>query len=82
MGLGEGVEWVGGLWVILINYCLKLRVGFSNKLIHFGYFIGAIALLTLIPSLTDIGAVFGLLQIFWFIWVGIALIKLNKANIK
>ena len=69
MGLGEGAEWVGAIWVLMINACLQKEGRFSNLLVYFGYVICGFGLLTLVPSLKEVGAVFGLLQVVWFIWV-------------
>ncbi|AEF03204.1 hypothetical protein [Alteromonas naphthalenivorans] len=73
MGLGEGFEWVGAIWVLMINTCLLKEKRLSKKLVMFGYFISFFGFLTLIPSLQEMGAVFGLLQIFWFLFVGFML---------
>lgn len=70
MGLGEGSEWVGATWVMLINTCLLKEERLSKNLVLFGYIISFFGFSTLIPSLKEIGAVFGLLQIIWFILVG------------
>lgn len=74
MGLGEGFEWVGAIWVTLINTCLLKERRLSKKLVMFGYFISFFGFLTLIPSLQEMGAVFGLLQIIWFLFVGFMLL--------
>lgn len=75
MGLGEGVEWVGAIWVIFINSCLRERNRFPRPIILFGYFIAAIGMLTLYRPLADVGALFGLLQIVWFIGISYFLIQ-------
>ena len=75
MGLGEGVEWVGAIWVLFINSCLRERKRFPQLIILFGYFIAAIGILTLYRPLADVGALFGLFQIVWFIGIGYFLIQ-------
>lgn len=75
MGLGEGVEWVGSIWVFCINFCLNYRSRFPKNLIYFGYFIAFIGMFTLYPPLAEIGAMFGLLQIIWFLIVSAFLFK-------
>lgn len=69
MGLGEGAEWVGAIWVLMMNACLQKEGRFGNSIVYFGYVICGFGLLTLVPSLKEVGAVFGLLQVVWFLWV-------------
>ncbi|ALM90617.1 hypothetical protein [Alteromonas stellipolaris] len=80
MGLGEGSEWVGAIWVMLINTCLLKEQRLSKNLVLFGYIISFFGFLTLIPSLKEIGAVFGLLQIIWFILVGSMLLHERRES--
>ena len=42
---------------------------------YLGVVMGVAALVTIIPSLEDVGAVFGLGLIVWFVAVGVALMK-------
>ena len=78
-GLGGGVEVVGGLWVLLISITAIQQTVFSRFLNYLGLVVGAAGILTIIPGLKDLGAIFGLLQIVWFIWIGIEMIR-NKNN--
>lgn len=80
MGLGEGVEWVGGIWVVLMNSCLYLRQQFPKALLFSGFFISFIGLLTLYRPLAEVGALFGLLQIGWFVAVSYSLFKAAKVT--
>jgi len=73
MGLGEGVEWVGAIWVICINSCLNYRNRFPKPLIICGFFIASIGMLTIYPPLADVGALFGIFQIFWFLAISLFL---------
>ena len=74
-GLGGGVEVVGGLWVLLISLSgLKQKV-FPKYLNYLGLIVGLAGILTIIPGLEDLGAIFGLSQIFWFIWIGMVLLR-------
>ncbi|MGQ8364427.1 hypothetical protein [Glaciecola sp. 1036] len=75
MGLGEGVEWVAAIWVLLVNACLHQGNRFNRSLIIFGVITSIFGLATLIPSLTEVGAIFGLLQTLWFLWVCLLLFK-------
>jgi hypothetical protein len=75
-GLGGGNEIVGGIWVLLLSWA-GLRTGnFSRPFNYSGLAISAAAILTVIPALGEIGGiVFGLGQIVWFIWLGMALLR-------
>jgi len=80
-GLGGGVEIVGGLWVLLIS-CAALRSQQLPKLLNMiGLFVGAAGLLTAIPGLTDLGAVFGLGQILWFLWLGVFMLRHSQLGV-
>ncbi len=73
-GLGGGVEIVGGIWVLLIS-AASLQSAFPKTLSYFGFIVGLAGVLTLVPSLGELGAVFGLGQIGWFVWIGIFLLR-------
>ncbi|ACA85061.1 DUF4386 family protein [Shewanella woodyi] len=73
-GLGGGNEVVGGLWVLLLSIA-GLKINELPKLLHYlGLFIGSVGILTIYPAeiLTEI---FGLGQIIWFSWLGVAMLK-------
>ena len=75
IGLGGGNEIVGGLWVAMISW-VAIRNGiFSRALNTLGLMAGGAGVITLIPQLTDVGAIFGFGMIAWFIWIGIALLR-------
>ena len=77
-GLGGGVEIVGGLWVLLISL-FGLREKVFPKAIHYlGLIVGSAGILTIVPGLKELGAVFGLTQIVWFIWFGIILLRIKE----
>ncbi len=76
-GLGGGVEVVGGLWLLLLSIAGWRGAQLSKGLHALGMVIGACGVLTLIPAISEIGAaVFGLGQILWFLWVGVALLRI------
>jgi hypothetical protein len=77
-GLGGGNEVVGGLWVLLLSVA-GLKINELPKLLNcLGLFIGSIGIFTIYPAeiLTEI---FGLGQILWFSWLGIALLMNSKS---
>ncbi len=73
-GIGGGVEIVGGLWMVLVSW-IALRNKLWAKSIHYlGIAAGAAGLLTIVPLLEELGAVFGIGQIFWFFLIGRSLL--------
>jgi hypothetical protein len=76
-GIGGGVEVVGGLWVLLISITALKQNVFSKALNILGLLVGAAGILTIIPGLKDLGSVFGILQIIWFAYIGVTMLK-NK----
>lgn len=74
-GLGGGNELVGGLWVLLFSVA-ALRAGWLPRGVNwFGAVIGVAGLVTLVPQLELVGAIFGLGLIVWFVWVGITMLR-------
>ena len=74
-GLGGGNEVLGGIWVLGLSIVAlreRLVARWTNYL---GVVMGVAALVTIIPPLEDVGAVFGLGLIVWFVAVGVALVK-------
>jgi hypothetical protein len=68
-------EILGGLWVLLVSIA-GLRVGgFSRAFGWFGVVLGAIGLASVIPPLTDLAILFGLVQIGWFVWLGFSMLR-------
>lgn len=76
LGLGgAGGEILGGLWVLLVS-TIALRSGALGKAHGWlGVVIGVAGLASVVPALNDAAMAFGLLQIVWFVWLGVALLK-------
>ena len=81
LGLGgAGGELLGGLWVLLVSL-LVLRGGALSKAFGwFGVVIGVVGLVSVVPPLHDAAIAFGLLQIAWFVWLGLALMMTKEAT--
>jgi hypothetical protein len=77
-GLGGGVEVTGGLWVLLTSLAALRSTEFAKPLNYLGMAVGVAGLLTIAPTLGDLGAVFGLGQILWFAWIGILMLRPTK----
>lgn len=79
-GLGGGNEILGGVWVLCLSIVALRNRLFPRWTNYLGMAMGIAGLITLIPSLEAVGAVFGLGLIVWFVAVGITLTKAhNKA---
>lgn len=74
-GLGGGNEVLGGIWVLGLSIVALRERLFARWTNYLGVVMGVAALVTIIPPLEDVGAVFGLGLIVWFVAVGVALVK-------
>jgi Domain of unknown function (DUF4386) len=74
-GLGGAIELPGGLWVLLLSWAALRTRGLPRALNYLGVAIGAAGILTVVPALNVLGAVFGLGFIVWFVWVGIVMLR-------
>jgi hypothetical protein len=78
-GIGGGNEIVGGIWIMLLSWA-ALRVGELPKALNYlGMVVGVAGTLSALPGLSEVGLIFGLGQIVWFIWLGIAMLRSNKS---
>ena len=78
-GLGGGVEVVGGIWVILLSISALRSGNFSRAFNYLGLVIGAAGVVSVVPALSEIsGIIFGLTQIVWFAWLGIARLRQSE----
>ena len=76
-GLGNfNGEILGGLFTLLVSLA-ALRAGALPRVLNIlGLFVGMVGILSLVPALTELlTGVFGLGQIVWFVWLGIALLR-------
>ena len=78
-GLGGGNEVVGGMWVLLLSLVALQTRGFSKWLGYLGLVMGLAGIITVVPALEDVGVVFGLGLIVWFVAVGRLLLS-DKAT--
>jgi hypothetical protein len=79
-GLGGGVEVVGGVWVLLISAAVLRSLTLPRMLGYLGLVVGLSGVLTVVPFLKDLTMVFGISQIFWFTWIGVAMMRGATAN--
>jgi hypothetical protein len=72
-GLGGGNEVLGGVWVLGISIVALRERLFARWVNHLGVVMGVAGLVTVVPALEEVGAVFGLGLVVWFTAVGITL---------
>lgn len=71
---GAGGETLGGLWMLLVSWTALRAKALPKALIWLGAANGLLGLASTIPALHDAALAFGMLQILWFAWLGIALL--------
>lgn len=76
LGLGgAGGELLGALWVLMVS-AIGFRGGVLSKgLSLLGAVVGVLGLVSVVPLLHDAAMGFGLLQIAWLMWMGVAMLR-------
>ena len=75
-GLGNANgELLGGSLTLLVSLAALRTGGLPRGLNILGMSVGAVGIITIIPALNALVAVFGLGQIIWFVWLGIVLLR-------
>jgi hypothetical protein len=64
-GIGGGNELVGGLWVLIVSRAAMRTDALPRALSRLGILAGAAGIVTVVPALEAVGAVFGLGLIAW-----------------
>ncbi|NTU78385.1 MAG: DUF4386 family protein [Chloroflexales bacterium] len=77
---GAGGEALGGSWVLLVSLAGLSSRHLPRALNWLGLATGIVGLASNIPSLRESAAVFGLLQIVWFVWLGIVLLRTQQGE--
>jgi hypothetical protein len=72
---GSGGELLGGLWVLLMSVAALRTASLPKMLSWLGIVIGALGVISVVPALKDLAYGFGLLQIVWFVWLAIVLLR-------
>lgn len=73
-GLGGGNEIVGGVWVLLLSIAALKHGVFTKSLNLLGLVVGFAGILTILP-LDLFKEIFGISQLFWFIWIGLSMLR-------
>ena len=80
-GLGNANgEILGGPLTLLVSLAALRTGGLPKGLNILGVLVGAVGIITIIPALNALVAVFGLGQIIWFVWLGIVLLRSNPGK--
>ena len=80
-GLGGGNEIAGGVWVLLVSWAALRTAALPRYLNYLGLVAGVAGLITVVPVLESVGAVFGIGLIIWFVWVGVILRREAPAGV-
>lgn len=78
---GAGGELLGGLWVLLVSTAALRSGGLPTALTWLGVAIGIAGLASVVPALKSAAYAFGLLQIVWFVWLGIVMLRTSSAPV-
>lgn len=74
-GIGGGNELVGGLWMITLALTLRGVSAFEQGLRVLAFAVGMMGVLSCAPSLVELGGIFGVGCIIWFLAMGIRMIR-------
>ena len=80
LGSGQG-ELLGGLWVLLVSVAALRTARLPKALNWLGILIGIAGIASVLPVLLQAKYIFGLLQIAWFIWLGIVLLRTRSFTV-
>ncbi len=72
---GSGGELLGGVWFLLLSGAALRAKALPAALNWLGVGIGTAGILSVVPALSGLEAAFGLLQIVWFVWLGIVMLR-------
>ncbi len=79
---GAGGEILGGLWMLLVSWGALRSAGLPKILGWLGVAIGLVGIASVVPALRDAGMVFGALQIVWFAWTGIVMLRTTEREVE
>ena len=75
-GLGGGnSEILGGLMTLLVSTAALKSAKLPIALNVLGLLVGCVGIVTTIPALVSLTAVFGIGQMVWFVWLGFVLLR-------
>jgi len=68
-------ELLGGLWMLLVGVAALQSGGLKKVLAIVTVGIGIAGIISTLPPLNLLGALFGIGQIIWFVWIGLILLR-------
>jgi hypothetical protein len=71
----SGGEVPGGVWILLLSAAALSLSVLPKALNWLGIVIGVAGIVSVVPALNDLTVVFGLLQIVWFAWLGVVMLR-------
>jgi hypothetical protein len=78
-GLGGGAgEILGGVWLLLIGWAALRARELPRALSFLGIGLGVAGILTVVPPLAPVAALYGLGLIAWFVWLGIVMLGTSR----
>ena len=75
---GSGGELLGGLWVLLVSVAALRTVRLPKVLNWLGLAVGAAGVLSVAPALSGLAYGFGLLEIVWFVGLGVVMLRASS----
>jgi hypothetical protein len=79
---GAGGELLGGLWVLLLSLVALRSAALPRSVAWLGIAVGVVGLSSVVPALHDATIAFGLLQLVWFLWLGLVLVSGRGARLR
>ena len=61
--------------MLLVSWAALRAGGLPKALNYLGVVVGVAGLISAFPGLRDVGMIFGLGQIVWFVWLGIVMLR-------
>lgn len=78
---GSGGEVLGGVWFLFLSAASLRTKVFPRALNWLGVGIGTAGILSIVPALSALEAAFELLQIVWFLWLGIVMLRTRPRGV-
>lgn len=79
---GANGEILGGLFTLFVSWAALQVGGLPKGLGYLGILVGAVGIISIVPGLGDLSALFGMSQILWFIWLGIVLLRQSSSVLR
>lgn len=74
-GLGGSNERVGGLWITLVSIVMWEARVYKRAMVFTGLMAGVAGIVSTAPLFSELGAVFGLLLIRWFVYLSVEMMR-------